>query len=212
MKNNLVSEILVPAEHGRAYTVKKGQTMRIIAIEGAQVGDMIIYNANNYKEVYDPAWSYLENGWMGTGSAWWIKNLYSRPPKMNLMMEITEDTVQRHLLINGGRCNPISYRVRNADKPRRNCFENLVEAIAPYGLTAEDVPYVFLLWMTATFSPQGVMKVTPSPARVGDYTDFLAHMDCLVALSACPADVTGVTPVVNINGGINKPLKVEIYD
>ena len=52
----------------------------------------------------------------------------------------------------------------------------------------------------------------PSKAKKGDYTDFLAHMDCLVALSACPANITDAAWVVDINGGSNKALKVEIYE
>jgi uncharacterized protein YcgI (DUF1989 family) len=37
--------------------------------------------------------------------------------------------------------------------------------------------------------------------------DLAFHVDCLVALSACPAGDVHAT-----NGGVNKPLKVEIYD
>ena len=54
MSRKLADEIMVPAEHARAFHVKSGQTMRIIAVEGPQVGEVAIFNAHNYKEVYGP--------------------------------------------------------------------------------------------------------------------------------------------------------------
>ena len=208
MARELVKEVLVPAMHGEAWTVDKGQTMRIIAVEGPQVGDLIAFNAHDHKESYDPEWSYIENCHQRTGNATSIKYLYSRPPRMNLMLEVTDDPIMRHWCLVGSRCAPLSYKLRGVDNPPRTCFGNLAEAIAPYGLEPEDVPYVFNLWMNVEYDPNGVFDVIPPLCRKGDHIEFLAHMDCLVALSACPA---GYNDMVPINAGSNKPLKVEIY-
>ena len=75
-------------------------------------------------------------------------------------------------------------------------------------MTAEDVPQTLNPWMTADYQPDGTFKVLASKAEKGDRIDFLAHMDCLVALSACPAD----GPNTLINSGSNKPLKAEIWE
>ena len=80
MAKCLINELTVPAEQGRAWTVDKGQTMRLIAIEGSQVGDMAIFNAHDLREKYDPLNSYGANCRMGTGGANAIKYLYSHPP------------------------------------------------------------------------------------------------------------------------------------
>ena len=55
----LVNEILVPTEHGRAWRVEAGQTMRIIAIDGPQCGDLAVFNAHYYQETYSADFSYL---------------------------------------------------------------------------------------------------------------------------------------------------------
>ena len=61
MSRKLVDEIMVPAEHARAFHVNSGQIMRIIAVEGPQVGNVAVFNAHNYRDVYDPYISYELN-------------------------------------------------------------------------------------------------------------------------------------------------------
>jgi len=206
MERKLVKEFTVPAEHGLAWEVKKDQLMRLVAIEGPQVGDMAIFNAHNLRETYDPLNSYGANCRMGTGDANTIRYLYSHPPRQNLMIEMTEDTVGRHWVICGGRCNKRSYERAGLTYNGRSCQDNLAEALAPYGLESIQVPDILNLWMNVTFTPEGRFVMQESLAQKGDYTEFLAHMDCLIALSACPA--ASWTP---INGDRNKPIKVEIY-
>jgi hypothetical protein len=82
----------------------------------------------------------------------------------------------------------------------------LAEAIAPFGLSPEDVPDVFNMFMKVEYAQDGTYELRPSPAQTGDYIDLEANMDCLVALSACPGALTVV------NDGVNKPLKVEIWE
>ena len=207
MVRRLVNELTVPAEHGRAWTVDKGQTLRLIAIDGPQVGDMAIFNAHDLREKYDPLNSYGANCRLGTGGANSIKYLYSHPPRQNLLLEVTEDKVGRHWVICGGRCNRRTYERAGLTYSGRSCQDNLAEALAPYGLESIQVPDILNLWMNVTFTPDGRFVLHESLAKQGDYTDFLAHMDCLIALSACPGAYT--TP---INGDSNKPIKVEIYE
>ena len=206
MSGKLLQEILVPAEYGRAFRVDKGQTMRIIAIDGPQVGDMTVYNAHNYRERYSADFSYLQNCNLGTGDAHHIKHLYSSQPWVNVMFEVTDDPVAEHWIIMGGRCNRLSYMERLGHYNGRSCQDNIAEAISEYGMTDDQVADQFLLWMAVEYTPEGKFYTIPSPSKKGDNIDMLAHMDVLVALSACPAAI-----ISNLNGDSNKPLKVEIY-
>lgn len=43
-------ELVVPKRSGRAWKVRAGQVCRIVAIEGPQVGDLNIWNAENPRE------------------------------------------------------------------------------------------------------------------------------------------------------------------
>jgi len=206
MPRKLVQEIFIPAEHGRAYIVKKGQTQRVIAIEGPQVGDMAIFNEHDYREVFSDDMSYIYNSALGTGNTRRIKYFYSRPPWSRIMFEVTEDKVGVHFAICGGKCDRKRYELIGIKGYHRNCHDNLAEAIAPFGLKSEDVPDIFNLFMNVDPDPQKY-TILPAVAKKGDYIDLLAHMDCLVALSACPAG-----DVFPINGeGGNKPLKVEVW-
>ena len=205
MPKKLAEEIHIPKEHARAFQVGTGQTMRLIEIEGLQCADVAIFNAHNYRETYDPAVSYLLNSHLGTGNSKTLKYLYSRPPKMDIMFTITDDKVATNWVMSGCRCNSKLYEQQGIEGYHRNCQDSLAEAIAPFGLTSLDVPDVFNAWMNVEY-PDGRYEIGSAPTVKGDYIDFLAHMDCLVAISACPEDFSPV------NGGVTKPLKVEIFD
>ena len=41
MADELVSQFIMPKCEGRAFEVKQGQVLRVIAVEGKQVGDLI---------------------------------------------------------------------------------------------------------------------------------------------------------------------------
>lgn len=211
MVKKLVQEILVPTEYGKGYVVKKGQTMRIIAIEGPQIGDMAILSANDHKETYDAGMSYILNCLQNTGDARHLKYLYSRAPWMNVMFTVTDDPVASHWVMMGGKCNMKIHKLRNPEGVkhgyRRNCYDNIQEALEPFGVPYDADPQVFNLWMNVGMTPDGAYQYAATKAKKGDYIDMVAEMDCLVALSACPT--SGNTPS---NAGVNKPLKVEIWE
>lgn len=204
-------EFIVPAEHGKAWRVNEGETLRIIAIDGPQVGDLAMFNAHNYNEVYDPVGTYWFSNRSGTGNNHHVKYMYSRPPAMNIMAEIIDDPVAEHWILCGGRCNQQSYEVRGAKKWYRSCQSNLEEAIRDWGMPPEKVPDVFNLWMYCENTPDGGFRVMPSKSKKGDHIDFLAKMDLLIALSACPGNHVDLA-TVDINGGVNKPLQIQIYE
>ena len=64
----IADEFIIPARHGRAFEVKKGQTFRIHQVDGKQVGDCVFYNANDYKEWWHCGQSWAINVICGTGT------------------------------------------------------------------------------------------------------------------------------------------------
>ena len=212
MSWKLVNEIAVPAEHGRGWRLNAGQKMRIIAVEGPQVGDLAIFNAHDYGEIYDPAYSWVTNFRQGTGNGHKLQYLYSRPPWFNTMLEVTDDKVERHWVVSGARCNLLTYEYRGSIRKgeyHRSCQDNLAEVIGEFGMLPERVPDVFNLWMNVEHTAAMGPETREARCQKGDYIDFLAHMDCLIALSACPSSEKGISV---INGDVNKPLKAEIWE
>jgi hypothetical protein len=45
-----VEEILIPSCEGRSFTVRRGQLLRVVAVEGAQAADLIAFNAADFRE------------------------------------------------------------------------------------------------------------------------------------------------------------------
>ena len=203
-----VQDILIPAREARACVVRCGQRLRLIQVEGEQVADAIFFNANDYREAFHAGHSAYMACLEGTGSIKRLTHLYSKPPRENVMLTVTADPVGIHFAYIGTRCSRLIYRTRDKvdAPPHRTCQDNLAEAIAPYGLTPDDVPDVFNIWMNVDIDKNDRFVVKPPTVKRGDFIELRADMDCLVAVSACPSDRAAV------NNFQIKPLRAAIYD
>lgn len=202
-----VEEFVIPARHGRAFVVKKGQIFRIFPMEDGQVGDCVFYNADDTREWFHVGQSWAINGILGTGTAKSFRHFYSKPPRENVMMTVLEDTYPCHWGNMGGRCSTRLYQLRDAiAHGHRSCQENLTEALAPHGLSGDEVMDVFNVFMNVDLFPDGSFKIKPTGVTRHDYIEMRAEMNVLAAVSACPADTSAT------NGGACKPLGVRIAE
>ena len=200
MAEKLVNELIIPRSEGRAFEVLKGQLLKVIAIEGPQVGDMTALNLRDFREKFNALVTSSYNGKCFMKAT----KLYGGPPGLNVMMSVTDDPVGVHWT--HGRCTRLTYTLLHGIENHRNCQDNIAEALSPYGISEYDVPFdTFNLFMKVQVDGNGYYTFGPSPAKKGDYIDFVAEMDVLVAISACPQDQT------SINEYLPKPLKVEIW-
>jgi uncharacterized protein YcgI (DUF1989 family) len=62
--------------------------------------------------------------------------------------------------------------------------------MAPWGVAPRDIPFSFSVFMRWPVQADGTVVPMAAPSRAGDYADFLAEMDVVVANSACPSDST----------------------
>jgi uncharacterized protein YcgI (DUF1989 family) len=91
----------------------------------------------------------------------------------------------------GTRCDPyinvlLSGNSSSAAQYDFHCHSNLTRAIVPFGLHEGDVHDVINLFQVTGLDGEGRYFMNPSPAREGDYIEFLAEQDLLMALSTCP--------------------------
>ncbi len=95
----------------------------------------------------------------------------------------------------GTRCDPYTYELTNQKTCRFSCHQALTEAIQPFGLDECDVHDVFNIFMCSGFDKNThEYLIRGSPVQKGDYIEFLAEMDLLLALCACPqGDVSAST-------------------
>ena len=202
----IVDEFVIPARHGRAFVVKRGQVFRIFPREDGQVADCVFYNANDTREWFHvgATWSYNVN--LGTGTSKSFKHFYSKPPRENVMLTVLADTYPNHWGNMGARCTAKLYERRDGVKGHRSCQENLTEALAPFGLSGDDVMDVYNLFMNVDLHANGTYTILPSQVTKDDYIELRAEMDVLAAVSACPADTTLT------NGGKCRPIGIRICE
>ncbi|TMQ00547.1 MAG: urea carboxylase-associated family protein [Thaumarchaeota archaeon] len=196
---NVVKEFTIPKCEGRSFTIKKGELLRIIEIEGPQAADMVAFNEHDFRESYS-AWLTRQSSRSFTRP----KKLRSMLPAGNVMFTVLTDVPGVYWL-SAGRCNSFLYRdlygIRGYHK---NCHDILAESLKPFGISEWDVPDVFNVFMNAKLGSTGTYEFDKSPVSKGDYVDLRAEMDCLIATSACPDDIGAY------NGGKPKPLKIQI--
>jgi urea carboxylase-associated protein 1 len=196
----VVEEIVIPPRGKIAREVERGQVVRVIDLEGQQVGDLIAFNRHNLDERF---WISNTVRLNKTVFATTGHVLYSE--LSNPMFTIIADTCGRHDLL-AGSCNAEIDKVRYGVDEHRGCVENFVAALAPYGLSRKDVPMSFNLFMNCPVQADGSWTIAEPVSKPGDYVDLRAEMDCLLVLSNCPQDLNPC------NAGELKPLKVVVYE
>ncbi|MBI1892907.1 MAG: urea carboxylase-associated family protein [Candidatus Rokubacteria bacterium] len=181
----IIRVIEIPARHGAALEVARGQILRVIDVEGQQVGDLVCFNRDDLGERYSPQNTVLFNRtiYPKVGAA--LVSDRGRP-----MMRLIADTVGVHDLICGS-CSDEYYKNRLGHHgPHRSCRGNLAEAMAPWGVPLREIPFSFNVFMRWPVEPDGSVVPMTAPSGPGDYVDLQAEMDLVVAMSACPSDIT----------------------
>jgi uncharacterized protein len=203
MAERLITEVVIPRMEGRAFELHSGQVLRLTAVEGKQVGDLTAWNLHAHDEQMNVIFSTT----MNDRSVSHVHRVFSGAPYFNEMLTLENDTSGVHWL--GGRCNHFLYQAMGAPD-HRNCHDNILEAVAPHGLAVDQVQLDTLnVFMNVVYEPGGTFTFEPPVIEQGDFVDFRASMDLLVAISACPneGELRG-----EINDYVAKPLKVEIFD
>ncbi len=197
----VITALEIPARHGAAIPVTRGQMLRVIDVEGAQVGDLVCFNRHDLREAYAPQNTILFNRTIYPKVGALLVSNRGRP-----MMRLVADTVGVHDLICGS-CSDGYYKNRlDHQAPHRSCRSNLAEAMAPWGIALDDIPFSFNVFMRWPVEPDGTVVPMAAPSRAGDYCDFLAEMDVIVANSACPSDITPT------NAHNPTPMRFVVYE
>lgn len=202
MKN--LREETVAHNTGWAAELKKGQIIRITATTTV---DFVALSLQNLRERFDQARTKVYNMkiFISTGD-----KLMSR--SNHHLMTIVEDGYKdgTHDLQKGmcsgyrfqlakreGRLRDYYHRdFKDEDIPDHGCWENLSQALKPYGIPPEDIPSPFNLFQTMKIDGvTGRMEHTKIRPKAATYVDLRAEMGLLVALSACPDLPVGGKPV-----------------
>jgi uncharacterized protein YcgI (DUF1989 family) len=196
----LLDSFKIPKERGRAFEVRPGQRLKVIEVEGPQTVDFNAFVLPDLREQFSAGRTRFFTGiHPHVGDSLW-----SNPPHERPLFTLVEDTVGENDLL-FPRCSRIVFEPFGLHD-HRGCQDSLQEAIAPYGLTPDDVHDTFNGFMATGVDSSGGIYIDLPSAKEGDYMVLECHVGCLVALSSCPAGDVHAT-----NGGVNKALGVEIW-
>ena len=122
--------------------------------------------------------------------------------RSNPMLRIGTDTVGRHDFLLAP-CSLEMFRLLHQHEGYHpSCFENLSNALAPFGIEPDAIPTAFNIFMNVRVLESGALSIQPPLSRAADHLDLIAEMDLIVGLTACSAEVT--------NNGSFKPIDVAI--
>jgi urea carboxylase-associated protein 1 len=164
-------------------TLRAGQTLRILDVEGNQAVDTLFYNADDPSERYDAQRTLRrqQQVYLSTGSV-----LYSNLGRP--MLTITADTCGRHDTL-GGACAQESNMVRYGLDKRymHSCRDSFLRAIAHDGrLTKRDLAANINFFMNVPVTADGGLSFEDGLSAPGKYVEMLAQQRVLVLISNCP--------------------------
>ncbi|TYK66628.1 urea amidolyase associated protein UAAP2 [Colwellia echini] len=180
-----ISSVTVDAGDYYLKVIKKGQTVRILDIEGNQAADTLFYSAEDPAERYSATDTVREQGavYLTTGSVLMSNDC-------NPMLKIVADTCGRHDTV-GGACATESNTVRYAleKKCMHACRDSWLLAIAEHpelGLTKRDITHNINFFMNVPVTADGGLSFADGISGAGKYVELEALMDTIILISNCP--------------------------
>jgi len=166
------------------HEILRGQTVRIVDLEGNQAVDTLFYNAHDYSDRYSAQDTIRENGniYLTSGT-----RLISTGG--NVLLMITADTCGRHDTL-GGACAQESNMVRYAIEKRsmHACRQSFLKGLQAWkhGLEKRDITSNINFFMNVPVTPEGGLTFEDGVSEAGKYVELRAEMDVLVVISNCP--------------------------
>jgi len=187
----------IEKQTGAAFTLKKGNLLKVIDPQGEQVSDMVLFNAEDTREKISSGKTLdFENTILITQG----HHLWSN--RSHKMMKIVEDTNGRNDFLLAP-CSAETFEILyNNPNYHPSCFENLYTNLSQFGIQPDDIPTAFNIFMNVQFAADGTLSVDPPKSKAGDYVLFEATMDLVVGLTACSAEQS--------NNYSFKPIQYEI--
>lgn len=184
---------------GVAFTLDRGQVLRITDPEGEQVSDLTSFARDDHAEWLSSGRTIDYNNTIYLTTDHILYSNRSRP-----MFTVIEDTVGRHDFLLTP-CSPETFKILYDNHDYHpSCFENLWRNLAPFGIQPDMIPTTFNIFMNVLVAASGELTIDPPPSRAGDFIRLRAEMDLIVGVTACSAEKS--------NNFRFKPIDVQIEE
>lgn len=187
-----------------AYTVKAGEYIQIIDIEGRQCSDFIAFDQALLNEG-------VECGLDATATRTLVGRLYPGPglyskffdAKMRAMVEVVRDTCGRHDTF-AYACTAKYYEDKGYPG-HANCSDNFNQVLEPYGVPSRPGWPAINFFYNTILSADGGIGLDEPWSRPGDYVLLRALTDLVCASSSCSDDVDPA------NGWVPTDIQIRVY-
>jgi len=174
----------VLAGDGWMHEIKRGQTFRIVDLEGNQAVDTLFYNAA------DPSDRYSAQDTIRTqGGLYLTTGTHLISSEGNVLATIVADTCGRHDTL-GGACAAESNQVRYALDKRfmHSCRDTFMLELARWGrgMTKCDITHNINFFMNVPVTSEGKLSFADGVSAGGRYVEMKAEMDLICLISNCP--------------------------
>jgi len=172
------------AGDGWMHEIKRGQTLRIVDLEGNQAVDTLFYNAHDFSDRYSAQDTIREQG-----GIYLTTDTKLMSSEGNVLATIVADTCGRHDTL-GGACAAESNQVRYAIDKRfmHSCRDTFMLQIARWGrgVTKCDITHNINFFMNVPVTPEGKLSFEDGVSAGGRYVELRAEMDLVCLISNCP--------------------------
>jgi uncharacterized protein YcgI (DUF1989 family) len=196
----IVKEWIIPAKEYSAFTMRRGETLRFVDIEGKQVPDVVCFNEHDVTEHLNMGNTLLLNKRRELRHGDVLYSVICNP-----MMTIVGYSNEASYAY-GPMCSEELNHIRYGVAGTRNCRDNFAMALAPWGIDRRQIPNAFVPFMRVEVEADGAMEIKEPTSGPGDYYDLRAEMDLLVAVSNCPQERNPC------NGFKPTPMGIIIYE
>ena len=182
LAGTIVHDGVVPARAPWLHHVTKGQTLRIVDLEGNQAVDFLLYSAADDTERYSAQDTVAAQNNLFLRQGTVLRSNEGRP-----MMTITATSVEYHDTIGGAcSCESNTLRYGHHTKSQHACVENFLEANLLEGRGKRDMVSNINFFMNVPVEEDGALGIVDGISAPGLSVDLRAEMDVIVVVSNCP--------------------------
>ncbi|MBU14178.1 MAG: urea carboxylase [Gammaproteobacteria bacterium] len=176
---------VVPAGDYWMESLKLGQTLRILDLEGNQAADTLFFSLADPTERYSAMDTIREQGNLYLTAGTTLVSNFGNP-----LLDIVADTCGRHDTLGGacaGESNTIRYALEK--KHMHSCRDSWMLAVSQreeFGMSKRDITHNINFFMNVPVTPEGGLTFEDGISDAGKYVELTARMDVIVLISNCP--------------------------
>ena len=178
----IVHDEIVPARAPWMFDLKRGQTLRIVDLQGNQAVDFLMYSVHDDAERYSAQDTIAAQGNVFLREGTCLLSNEGRP-----MMTITGSAVAYHDTIGGAcSCESNTLRYGHHTKAQHACVDNFLEANTRVGRSKRDMVSNINFFMNVPVEADGTLGIVDGISAPDLHVDLRCEMDVTVVVSNCP--------------------------